>query len=57
MAEFCPLKGRTPKWQLAFFGLNGGHFWPLFLDIKFQFVLPIIYIKMEGQTDFKVNQT
>ena len=57
MAELCPLEGRVVKWQLAFFGINGGHFWPLFLDINFQFVWPNIYINIDGQTDFKVNQT
>ena len=26
----CPLEGRAPKWQLAYFGLNGGNFGHIF---------------------------
>ena len=32
-------------------------FWPYFLDINFQFVFPIIHIRIDGQTNFEVNQT
>ena len=57
MAELCPLESRMPKWQLAYFWANGGHVGNIFWDINFQFVLPVIYIKIEGKTNFEFNRT
>ena len=56
-AELCPLEGRVPKWQLAYFVPNADHLDNIFWDINFQFVLPIIYIKIDGQTNFEFNWT
>ena len=55
MTELCPIEGRAPKWQLAYFRPNVGYFGHNFRDIDFKFVLPIIYIKIGEQTKYKVK--
>ena len=40
---------------LAYFGLKIGYFGYIYWDMDFKFVLPIIYIKIEGQTQLEVN--
>ena len=61
MTELCPLEGplegRTPKWWLAYFGPKIGQFGHIFRDFNLQFVLPIIYIKIDVHINFEVNQT
>ena len=56
MAELCQLEGRAAKWQLAYFGPNDGYLGHIFWDIDFKFVLLIIYIKIEAQTNLEVNR-
>ena len=53
MTEIFPLEGRALKWDLAYFGPRVGYFGHIFWDISFKFVLPIIYIKIDGQTNLK----
>ena len=51
MTELCPFNVHAPKWHLAYFvpiDVNFGLF--------FTFVLPIIYISFDIQTNFEVNR-
>ena len=52
-----PIRRSRAKVAVGLFWNKCWPFWPLFLDINFRFVLPIIYINMDGQTNFKVDQT
>ena len=51
MAELFPLEGRAHKWQLAYIGSKVGYFGHFFKDINFKFVLPIIYININGKNN------
>ena len=57
MTELCQLEGRALKWHLAYFGPKVGYFGHIFRDFDLKFVLPIIYIKIDRQTELEVNRT
>ena len=52
MAELWPFKALAPMWHLAYFWPIIGNFGQNFEDMDFIFVLPIIYAKIDGQTNF-----
>ena len=52
MAELWPFIALVPMWHLAYFGQNIGNFGYIFEDMDFIFVLPITYVKIDGQTNF-----
>ena len=54
MAELWPFKVRQ-KGVLAYFGLKIGYFGNIFWDMYFNFVLPIIYINIKGETQLEIN--
>ena len=49
----------APKWHLAYFVPIDGHFGSKFWDMDFTFVMPIIYINFDIQTNlsetFKID--
>ena len=55
MTELCQFNVHAPKWQLAYFVPINCHFGQIFCDMGFTFVLPIIYINFDIQTNFEVN--
>ena len=52
MTKLCPFKVLAPKWQLAYFGPNIGHFGDKFTHMDLLFVLLIIVVKIDGKTKF-----
>ena len=57
MAELFLFNVHAPKWHLAYFVPIDGHFGQMFWDMDFTFILPIIYINFNIQTNFEVNRT
>ena len=53
MAKSFPLKVRAPKWQLAYFWPNNWIFGHKLMHMDMVFVLNIIYVKIDGQTNFR----
>ena len=53
MAKSSPLKVRAPKWQLAYFWPNNWIFGHKLIHMDMVFVLSIIYVKIDGQTNFR----
>ena len=50
-----PIQSWGKSGVLAYFGLKIGYFGHIYWDMDFKFVLPIIYINIEGQTQLEVN--
>ena len=57
MTELWQFYVHAAKWHLAYLLPIDGHFGQMFSDMDFKFVLPIIQINLDIQTNFKVNRT
>ena len=55
MTELCPFNVNAPKWHLASFVPIDGNFGQMFGDVNFKFLLHLIYIKFDIQTNFCIK--